>query len=780
MVHPRQIREQKRIKLLRDARRRLKAQQSADSGIDISGNTSTNPDLETYLDWEDEFSLTESLTHVLPYELTYKGLTPVNVRRLTTEGLDGIVGDKEIKDEDGVTRRYYIKKVKTDAGLNCFILFSSHADNPRVRVLFRGTGDIESAVRDFEELGSDPGGLSFKRHEKEVMKAVKQVVKYKVKHKCKKVEMTTAGHSLGGADSQRFASMVLKHMAENPTDKEMAKIGKLNVMHANSAGISQATHDQAEKSLQALIDLSKKSGKTPIEVTQSIIHVGGDGVQTTGDKTLFAEANSEHVHTLVFRCDLKKTKRNPIEPHRTKFAGREFDVGTLFSFKVLDNQDETGRQNIYEMLNFKSHNILSIKNIAVQGIEFLKVYRQASPHIKKFVSGLDAIAPYAQYGSQTFIEDLHFDYLIKEFQGMSEEYFKDIKGVLSYAMEKLDTAAEIVPYIEAIKKNVQFIADILSCIQSYAEFKDYLTPAEKKACQIGIAMIAIAGALTMAPILAPGAVPASLAMSLSTVCAGLIREGSYLCKMGLRRHKELKGHSMLFESLDKYAQSLSTQEQNNLFSMGIKEHAKRMIQYGVKAKVKELRERVNDLLDNLSEARKILSENMSGNMTRYEFVKKMGACVKNIVKNVKAISQLGNNPVASAFLSSATSLLELIRTSETPKQIHLAVQSFVSSAYTMIAGQAEAAESYMPQSRIEDVAEPLYDSLNLMKQIVPEDSATEPLGPLTVMAGLSLMLTGNGDTELKSVAEETIATGQEIIQQLRAQPNQKPSATPPA
>lgn len=739
-----------------------------------SDQTAVDPAIATYLDWEDELKLTEHLTHILPYELAYKGLIPIEVPRLNTEGIDGIVGDKQITDEDGIPRKYYIKKVKTAAGLNCFILFSSHADNPRIRVLFRGTKDIEAWARNVENLGSDPGGDSFKLYEQEIIKSVRQVVTYKAKQGCRQIQMEAAGHSLGGADTQRFSASLLKYMAENPADKAMGKVSALTIRHANSAGISKNTQEAAEQSIDTLYSQRVVTGSTPLKVKQYIIHVGGDPVQTSGEAALFANAAPDKVHTVLFRCDLKDNRINTINPHSAYFAGKADKVGTEFTFRVYDNQDATQRSHVYDMLNFKTHNLLNIKNKALQALNILRFYREQSQPIKHFVNNIDLIIPYAQYATYTFIEDQQFGDLINYFDEISYEYIQNLKEHLHTLTANLDAASEIIPYIDSFQENAQFIARIVSCLHSYIEYKDKLTPIEKKACQIGLAMIAFAGALSMAPILAPGAIPASLAVTLSSVCAGLVKEGCYLCKMGLYRHKDLKAESQLFELLHEYARSLTEHEQSNIFTIGLKEHTKRMMQYGFAHKIQRFKEITSKLSDALEEIKDILYAYRAANISTYEFISLITAEANTILKTVQEIANEGNNPVAATFISSARTLLDLVHNAN-PLRLKDGLESFINSAYSALAGQVEIAEEHMPQSNLEDVAEPFYDALDVVEMDLRQQTPVEKVentipGLVTIMAGLSAMMVDT-DHQLEDTSKEIIAVGKDLFEHTR-QPDQ--------
>lgn len=738
-----------------------------------------------YRSVQKSISYVENLAHILPYELVYRGLESKDYPHLKSKGIDGIVGEQAIVDDDGVERMYYVKRVQTAAGISCFVLFSPDAQNSSVKILFRGTADIEGGIRDGETLGTCPGGDSFKLHEDKIMEALTQVVSYKVEQGCNNVCLDDAGHSLGGADSQLAAELILRKMAENPDDSALSAITKLRIMHANAAGTSNNINKSAEESLQKLHEQSRKKGTARLEVEQQLIQVGGDIVQQTGECYLFSKTEPSKVRTKVFRFDMLEGTRNPIEPHSALFAGKADEVGSSFDFTLLDTNDPEERKTIQQMLSFKWPRVIAIKDYCLLSLEILKKYRKVAPYIGRFIDNLDDVFAASLIRPYVPMHPTNFAILTEDFHAVSGEYLKKINSGMQYTKYGMDYVSNIVPMVDTGKKNLKFFADVASCLHSYYEYQTYLTPWERKVCQMGLTLVIIAAILIMSPTIAPGIMPAHSATAMNSLCGALINEGSYLCKIGLRRYKNLEAHSILFENIDKYAQSLSAQEQEEVHKIGAQEHVKRALYFALDAKKQDIENYVAKMTENIQDLKDLVSNMISGGMSSDEFTSQARDKVNELIKPIKAVIKICNNPVAIEFLSSAQILLEKTKSSS-PKVVQDAVSLFLTVAKRLIPSQIAEAEKDLPESSLQQVAKPLYDSLDVMDAELKSDQKlpagsklslpdTIP-GLVTIMAGLSGMMTNITELRTNSVFEGISTLGAEMFKIARPTAEQKTKA----
>lgn len=726
-------------------------------------------DREKYETEKNSINYVESLAHILPYELVYRRLETQDFTPLDSMKIDGVVGVQAVIDDDGIERMYYVKRVPTTPGMSCFVLFSPEADNSSVKILFRGTADIEGGIRDLETLGTCPGGDSFKLNEDAIMDALNHVIGYKVQQGCHSVCLDDAGHSLGGADAQLCAELILRKIAADPDDPILSAIKELRIMHANAAGTSDNINRSAEESLEKILANCDKKGTPTIKVKNLLLQVGGDMVQQSGECYLLWKI----VRTIVLRFDMLERSNNPIEPHSALFANRSEEVGTSFTFTLLDTNIPEHRATIQEMLSFKWPKIIAIKDSCVQALEMLREYRKYAPHIEKFINiftdnlekvfATSLIQPYIPMPSR------NFDNLTDVFSNVSEEYLEAVRKMMESTKTGLDSVSEVVPMIDKAKKNMQFIAEVTSCLHSYYEYQANLSPWERKACQMGLALILIASVLMMCPTLAPGLMSVKSAATMNILCSKLIKEGCYLCKIGLRRHKNLKANSIVFENLDKYAQSLPKHEKDEVYNV------RRALYFGLDTAKQDIKTHLARMTDNIRELKDLVGKAISGKISRYEFTLQAHDKVNDLLKPIQAITKASKNPEASKFLSSAQSLLEKTK-SASPQTVVTAVQNFLNSAKNIIPAQIAVAERIVPKDRLQQVAESLYASVDVMSTELKSDQELEsnklPTGEeftlpttipglVTIMAGLSGMMANI------SGFEEVCETGKKMFEMVR-------------
>jgi hypothetical protein len=291
------------------------------------------------------FRQTERFAHKLAYDTTLetkdKKSMSINGKKVSVN-----INPILVKDDDGVKREYIVRQIKANhSGLVSFVLFSKDTANPRVHVLFRGTHNTGSAKRDLETLGFGPGSTSFYANKQEIIKSVRQVVAYKQSHSDIPVDLTVAGHSLGGADVKNFTASFLEDIVKAPHahPSPFAKVKTLNIMHVNAAGVTDKTAKNCDRYLHSI-----RERKIPLQINQYIIHAGGDAVQQTGYTSIFADATKKQTDTYLLYADIGNNSKlmdaalfltGRITP--LKIVGRSYAAHTAFVFgknKHVDTQ----------------------------------------------------------------------------------------------------------------------------------------------------------------------------------------------------------------------------------------------------------------------------------------------------------------------------------------------------------------------------------------------------------------------------------------------------------
>jgi hypothetical protein len=216
-----------------------------------------------------------------------------------------------VKEADGREASYYVRRLQTqNAGLVAHVLTPVNPTRSfDVKVLFRGTdpGSLSSVARDLESNGA--GSESFAKHKFTLLRQVNEMIKEKNPSNLP-TALTVAGHSLGGADTQNFATAVMDSVANyGSLYPELAKLQKLTIFTANSAGVPQATAEQAAKLVADLAEL-RKEGKTNLTIESYNKRVGGDGVQQTGETHILSNVPAEHAKVDVLKAHIGTEKRN--------------------------------------------------------------------------------------------------------------------------------------------------------------------------------------------------------------------------------------------------------------------------------------------------------------------------------------------------------------------------------------------------------------------------------------------------------------------------------------
>jgi hypothetical protein len=259
-----------------------------------------------------KFASAEHLAHTIAYDLA--------------ANFDPKSPTVQVFDADGIAREYTITPIETlNPAILGFVLAGTESSNNRVHVVFRGTADKASMVRDAEYGGA--GQESFHAEQDLILSQIIKVIGERVSASDSPVKLSVSGHSLGGGDAQNCAALLLANMAHMQAHKRYQEKGllgragdqiksaltlrpsgalassahaplimvdELTVNHVNSAGVPHISHERSKRHAKYLAKLG-------IAVNVRALRVAGDGIQLSGQSNILHDVDAKVANVEVFK-----------------------------------------------------------------------------------------------------------------------------------------------------------------------------------------------------------------------------------------------------------------------------------------------------------------------------------------------------------------------------------------------------------------------------------------------------------------------------------------------
>ena len=216
-------------------------------------------------------------------------------------------------DEHGKMTRYAVHAVATQhPGIVAHILVPVEK-RPVIKILFQGTKNAASYLRDFQTSPAGAGSTSLLAESESILKQIAQHVDLQHARCNTNIHVHFAGHSLGGADAQNMYAELLHHKAHLGTFQH---VDAVSVAHKNSAGIPETSARKADNAAQIL---NSESTRTQTQLAVYALRVKGDSIQNDGDTMLHTNIDPTLAksHMLVIDNGYKITA----SAHRGKFFG---------------------------------------------------------------------------------------------------------------------------------------------------------------------------------------------------------------------------------------------------------------------------------------------------------------------------------------------------------------------------------------------------------------------------------------------------------------------------
>ena len=305
----------------------------------VSSLASLTPDHELEADWEllepfgqrlkqenQELELHEHLVHQLAYNLRGKScVTLPNDQRCLVEKINGV-----------------------PAGLNAYILVPETVPangTTEIRLLFRGTKDRASVIRDLESSGA-----GFETMEVAAATITRQlhVILSAMNDSGRKINLTIGGHSLGGADAQNFLGHLLGAMvteaSEGRLSASLAAITHITLFTKCSAGVPKLAHERVCSALEYL----QEQGDVRVKIFH--LKVAGDVVQATGDCHIGAGLPFVTADVSVLQV-YPADKASRIDRHTKKYFTDDTNLAPVYWYKWTQNRNDSGMAEISRSLH---------------------------------------------------------------------------------------------------------------------------------------------------------------------------------------------------------------------------------------------------------------------------------------------------------------------------------------------------------------------------------------------------------------------------------------------
>ena len=228
------------------------------------------------------------------------------------------------------------------AGLNAYILLPETIPAEgviEVRLIFRGTKDRASVIRDLESSGA---GFETMESAADAIMRYLEISLNSLNIQGQKINFTLGGHSLGGADAQNFLGYLLGAMAAGSASC-LSAIGNITLFTKCSAGVPKLAHERVCSALEHL------KGK---DVRLKIFHlkVERDVVQSTGDCHIGAGLPHEAADVSILKV-YPPVKSSVLDRHTKKYFADDTNLSPVHWYKRTQNKTEAGMEEISRSLH---------------------------------------------------------------------------------------------------------------------------------------------------------------------------------------------------------------------------------------------------------------------------------------------------------------------------------------------------------------------------------------------------------------------------------------------
>lgn len=179
---------------------------------------------------------------------------------------------------------YQLNNHINEKGLHCYLFTPLKGDFP-AQLVFRGTDDMESLIRDLLDL-KGIGKTVFDEYKDKMAKMIENYCRI-----TKNPALEITGHSLGGLDAQRATALCLELFNQENNNGPISRLSRIDCFAFCSPKLDQDTI----KSWEEQIDILKKH-PSPLQIGLNFGYHKNDLLTQAGFKNLYTKDNLKFLH----------------------------------------------------------------------------------------------------------------------------------------------------------------------------------------------------------------------------------------------------------------------------------------------------------------------------------------------------------------------------------------------------------------------------------------------------------------------------------------------------
>lgn len=311
---------------------------------------------------------------------------------------------------DGSWANYRAYPLKANsAGLHAYLLMPSDSTRQEVKVVFRGTADMASIIRDFDVDG--PGSITMAQEQAVLIQQLKNRIVENFGSKAEHLHVTIAGHSLGASDAENFSAYLCADIAR---EGKASPFSALSLYSFNSPGVSHVVAAQSNQDAEAILkqrphfkfkahfgksehDVVQQLGESHIfhKIDPKLAEVDVLEVKKSNQSSSLADSSNFELSTkFAYQLMLDLINRS-VHAHKLNTFFTPDQAGKLTNnlqrYKFISNQNAEDRAEVDQELSDKARNVLGMYKLLIDLLIQAKAWCNAAVFGKRQLATLSSL-----------------------------------------------------------------------------------------------------------------------------------------------------------------------------------------------------------------------------------------------------------------------------------------------------------------------------------------------------------------------------------------------------